>query len=180
MRCFVFFYVEISAFNRIIAHITYVSLCIWLWLHVDKVPRLKKYKTYNCIYIEFIYLWKMKFQLKIDKFTPYFFYFYEESLSDMESCPSRILLWILWSNLITWKQLTPWWRHQMETFSASLTLCSGNSPVPSEFPAQRPVTRSFDVFFDLRPIKQLSKQSLRWWFETPSGSLWRHWNVIVA
>ena len=40
-----------------------------------------------------------------------------------------------------------WWRHQMETFSALLALCAGNSPVPGEFPAQRPVTRSFHVFF---------------------------------
>ena len=40
----------------------------------------------------------------------------------------------------------PWWRHQMETFSALLVICAGNSPVPGEFPAQRPVTRSFDVF----------------------------------
>ena len=38
----------------------------------------------------------------------------------------------------------------METFSALLALCEGNSPVVGEFPAQRPVTRSFDVFFDLR------------------------------
>ena len=38
-----------------------------------------------------------------------------------------------------------WWRHQMETFSALLALCAGNSPVSGEFPAQRPVTRSFDV-----------------------------------
>ena len=38
----------------------------------------------------------------------------------------------------------------METFSALLAICAGNSPVPGEFPAQRPVTRSFDVFFDLR------------------------------
>ena len=43
-----------------------------------------------------------------------------------------------------------WWRHQMETFSALLALCAGNSPVTVEFPAQRPVTRSFDVFLDLR------------------------------
>ena len=43
-----------------------------------------------------------------------------------------------------------WWRHQMETFSALLVLCAGNSPVPGEFPAERPVTRSFDIFFDLR------------------------------
>ena len=34
----------------------------------------------------------------------------------------------------------------METFSALLALCVGNSPVSGEFPAQRPVTRSFDVF----------------------------------
>ena len=43
-----------------------------------------------------------------------------------------------------------WWRYQMETFSALLALCAGNSPVTSEFPSQRPVTRSFDVLFDLR------------------------------
>ena len=34
----------------------------------------------------------------------------------------------------------------METFSALLTICAGNSPVAGEFPAQRPVTRSFDIF----------------------------------
>ena len=27
-----------------------------------------------------------------------------------------------------------WWRHQMETFSASLAICAGNSPVSGEFP----------------------------------------------
>ena len=43
-----------------------------------------------------------------------------------------------------------WWRHQIETFSALLAICAGNSPIPGEFPAQKPVTRSFDVFFDLR------------------------------
>ena len=52
-----------------------------------------------------------------------------------------------------------WWRHQMETFSALLAICAGNSPVPGEFPTQRPLTLSFDVFFDLRPNKRLSKQS---------------------
>ena len=46
----------------------------------------------------------------------------------------------------------------METFSALLALCVGNSPVTVEFPAQRPVTRSFDVFIDLRLNKPLSKQ----------------------
>ena len=50
-----------------------------------------------------------------------------------------------------------WWRHPMEIFSALRAICAGNSSVPGEFPAQRPVTRSFDVFFDLRLNKQLSK-----------------------
>ena len=72
-----------------------------------------------------------------------------------------------------------WWRHQMETFSALLAICAGNSPVPGEFPAQRPVTRSFDVFFDLRLNKRLSKQSWGWWSETLSRPLWRHRNVNV-
>ena len=51
-----------------------------------------------------------------------------------------------------------WWRHQMETFSTLLAIFAGNSPVTGEFPAQRPVTQSFDVFFDLRPNERLSKQ----------------------
>ena len=62
-------------------------------------------------------------------------------------------------------------------FSALLAFCAGDSPVTSEFSAQRPVTRSFDVFFHLCPNKQLSKQSWGWWFETPLRSLWRHCNV---
>ena len=67
-----------------------------------------------------------------------------------------------------------WWRHQMETFSAWLAICAGNSPVPGEFPTQRPVTRSFDVFFDLHLNKRLSKQSWGWWFEALSCPFWRH------
>ena len=71
-----------------------------------------------------------------------------------------------------------WWRHQMATFSALLTICAVNSPVTGEFPAQRPVARSFDVFFDLRLNKRLSKQWWGWWFETPLGPSWRHCNGI--
>ena len=67
-----------------------------------------------------------------------------------------------------------WWRHRMETFSALLAICAGNSPVPGEFPAQKPVTRSFDVFFDLRLNKRLSKQSRGSCFETLSRPLLRH------
>ena len=56
-----------------------------------------------------------------------------------------------------------------------MTLWNGNIfRVTDEFPPQRPVTRSFDVFFDMRMKKRLSKQSRRRWFETPSRSLWRN------
>ena len=74
--------------------------------------------------------------------------------------------------------LRTWWRHQMETFSALLAICAGNSPVTGEFPAHRPVTQSFDVFFDLRLYHQLSKQWRHRWFETPWCSLWCHCNEI--
>ena len=47
-----------------------------------------------------------------------------------------------------------------------------------EFPAQRPVARSFDVFFDQWLNKRLRKQSWGWWFETLSRPLWRHCNEI--
>ena len=76
------------------------------------------------------------------------------------------------------KWASTWWRHQMETFSALLAICAGNSPVPGDFPAQRPVTRSFDVFFDLRLNKRLSKQSWGWWSETISRPLWRYRNEV--
>ena len=63
------------------------------------------------------------------------------------------------------------WHEKMMTSSNGnifrvIGLCAGNSPVTGEFPAQWPVTRSYDVFFDLRLNKRLSKQSWGWWFET--------------
>ena len=82
------------------------------------------------------------------------------------------------SNCIPQYPCLTWWRHQMEIFSALLAICAGNSPVTGEFPTQRPVTRSFDVYFDLRPNERLSKQWGGWWFERLSRSLWRHRNEI--
>ena len=72
-----------------------------------------------------------------------------------------------------------WWRHRMESFSALLAICAGNSPASGEFPTQRPVTRSFDVFCDLCLNTRLRKQSWGWWFETLSRPLWRHRNGWV-
>ena len=70
-------------------------------------------------------------------------------------------------DVIKWKPFPRYW-----------PFVSGNSPVTSEFPAQKPVTRSFDVFFYMRLNKRLSKQSWGWWFDTPSQPLWRHWDAL--
>ena len=88
---------------------------------------------------------------------------------------------ILWhspnDNFYPWYEL----EHYMMT-SSNGNICRitgllcGEFTGPGEFPAQRPVTWSFDVFFHLRLNKRLSKQSWGWWFETPSRPLWRQCN----
>ena len=60
-------------------------------------------------------------------------------------------------------------------FRVTGPLC-GEFTGTGEIPAQRPVTRSFDVFFGLRLNKRLSKQPWGRWFKTPSWSLWRYCN----
>ena len=72
---------------------------------------------------------------------------------------------LLHDDVIKWKHFPRYW-----------PLC-GEFTGPGEFPAQWPVTRSFDVFFDLRLNKRLSKQPWGWWFQTPSWSLWHQCNV---
>ena len=67
----------------------------------------------------------------------------------------------------------------METLFVLLALCEGNPPVTGGHPSERPVARSFDVFFDLRLNKWLIKHSRRRWFETLSGSLWFHCHVFA-
>ena len=63
----------------------------------------------------------------------------------------------------------------METFSALLAICAGNSLVSGEFPAQRPVSRSFDIFFDLRWINRWVNNG-----EAGDSRLYRaHYDVIV-
>ena len=96
-------------------------------------------------------------------------------------CSRRKYAWVcdIWPSIFSDTAMS-WWRHQMETFSALLALCAGKSPITGEIPAQRPVTRSFDVLFDLRLNKRLSKQWWGWWFETPSRSLWRHCSGSTA
>ena len=75
-----------------------------------------------------------------------------------------------WAHPVTSHDDVIKWKH----FRVTGPLCGESG----EFPSQRPVTRSFDVFFYLRLNKQLSKQSWGWWSETPSRSSWRRCNVL--
>ena len=97
-----------------------------------------------------------------------------ENDRQMGAVLSRPLFWYVGLHVqcihYVW-QMTSW----MKTFPALLALCAENSPFTGEFPTQRPVKRSFNVFFDLRRKKRLSKQSWSWWFET---SLWRNCNEV--
>ena len=68
----------------------------------------------------------------------------------------------------------------MTSSNGNIFRVTGHLSGPGEFPTQRPVTRSFDVFFGLHPNKRLSKQWWGWWFETLSRVLWRHRNVAVS
>ena len=113
--------------------------------------------------------------------SPFPSHFWETLLlALMKKHPHCHILWTL--GLLLYRMiLLP--KHNLYTMTSS----NGNNlqvtgPLCGEFtghqwiPAQRPETRGFDVLFDLRPNKWLSKQSWGWWFETPSYPLWRHCN----
>ena len=115
--------------------------------------------------------------------TPSHFYIYWRINASFGISCTRLHLgtvaikYLIFEHIVLIDILRTWWRYQMETFSGLLALCEGNLSVTDGFPSQRPVTQSFDVFFDLRPNKRLSKQLRRRWFETPSRSLCRHCDV---
>ena len=78
--------------------------------------------------------------------------------------PQEYVVMVTWSN--------------KNIFQVTGPLC-GNSPVTVEFLSQRPVMRSFDVFFDLQLNKGWSKQSWLQRSETPLCSLWCHCNLAL-
>ena len=108
----------------------FVDICLFsdgVCYPLSRLPKLLKYHTM----VTFISMWDM----------------YVTSVNTMVSLHTNnsafISYWML-------PELhCAWWRHQIEIFSALLAICAGNSPVTGEFPTQRPVTRGFDVFFDL-------------------------------
>ena len=89
-----------------------------------------------------------------------------------------------------WRHCNDQSRSQLGIFGSMITSSNGNifrvtGPLWEEFtghrgPSQRPVTRGFDVLFDLRLNKRLGKPSRRWWFKTPSRSVWCHCNMDVT
>ena len=79
----------------------------------------------------------------------------------------QYMLTTIHDDVIKWKHFPRYWPF-VRVIHRSLV----NSPT------QRPVTQSFDVFFDLCKNKWLSKHSWGWWFETPSRPLWRHCNEV--
>ena len=146
------------------------------WVLILDVKVCHKTRWYLCAFVETkkhrcirnIYTCLMKrLAFKIMRWSPNI----QSKLKDLST--SEISSWVCPFNLMWILIVKPWWRHQMKAFSALLNICAGNSPVPGEFLAQRPVTRSFDVFSDLRLNKSMSKQWWGWWFET---LLWRHCN----
>ena len=86
------------------------------------------------------YVWKSKHQKTTVVCCTYSIY---------EACTQCHIWMSLLLSILTDINIS-WWRHQMETFSASQAIYAWNSLITGEFPAKRPVTRSYDVFFDLR------------------------------
>ena len=87
-------------------------------------------------------------------------------------------------NFFTWVSISWQLRHQKIMMTSSngtifrvTDPLSGEFTGPGEFPAQKPVKRSFDVFFEPRLNERLNKQPWGWWFKTPPLSLWRQCNV---
>ena len=161
------------------------TICLWPWMnHLPPVWWSNfRFGFFNVSLCVSLVSWKRIFLLIFSFYSCFKHYpvlpnifsemLYFQILSALYShFPQTLSLFFPISTMICfdiWNDLShnSWWRHQMEAFSALLAICAGNSPVPGEFPTQRPVTRSFDIFFDLRPNKRLSKQWWGWWFETP-------------
>ena len=98
-----------------------------------------------------------------------------ENIGDVEYIPLNInRVWFHFGWLCSYHHMI---MSSNENIFRVTGLCEGNSPVTGEFPAQRPVTRSFDIFFDLCLNNGWpNNQSWSWWFEMPSHPLWHHCN----
>ena len=120
-----------------------------------------------------LYMYMSYFVMCISQYQP---------LTDAPYSPKlfRLLHWHWDSRIIApfpikyRKNLDTWWRHQIGTFSALLVLCAGNSPVTGKFPAQRPVTWSFGVFFVLFTFRWCRHNWLRKALRDVTIVTWAH------
>ena len=93
-----------------------------------------------------------------------------------DNLPAHVACLYLWDSLPSSMLFPMMTSSNGNIFRVTGPLC-GEFTGPGEFPTQRPVTRSFDVYFDLRLNKRLYKQSWGWWFEMLLCPLWRHSNA---
>ena len=153
-------------------HVIMIIKWFWLdltWHNIKRASDDKSMSLSRVIHCSFRGTWESNMTWKFSglvfiPFTPKFIIFTPNHCTTLSRSYVRL------------KRIVSRWRHQMETFSALLTLSEGNHQSPVDIRPQRPVTCSFDVFFDLRLNKRGSKKSRSWWFEAPSRSLWRHCN----
>ena len=134
----------------------------------DKTPML----TNTCMYIWFAGFY-CYFEMSI--FVP----FTPVTVTRPQSKRTQVCIYGLWDFVAILKSLFLYSGLNMMT-SSNGTIFRVTGHFLGEFPAQRPVTRSFDVFFDLRLKKPLSKQPWGWWFETLSCLLWGQCNEPSA
>ena len=147
-------------------------------LHKDNCKTRFKLWDFGVPYISDLTVYPTRWWLSLRKYHPI------STRDHGKPCKNRCNLWshTCYNWFESWQVIHPLTRvYRMMTssngniFRVTGPLC-GEFTGPGEFPTQRPVTRSFDVFFDLRLNKRLSTQPRGWWFETPSWSLWRHRN----
>ena len=159
--------------------ISSIKIILYKFYNVEKTPMSQKTPLFTLSSLSTLGLASANFNIIQHIMLPY--------LDIQRYATPGSLIRVIIPNILhkqTHSNITTIDHHFMMTSSSEnifglLALCVGSSPVTGEIPSQRPVTRSFDVSFDLRPNIWLKKQLWCWWFETPSRSLWRHCNVLA-
>ena len=174
------------------------SYCVdrWFYLHLPEIVDIRvteyvlfqvslaKFYMIECwlslCYTKSTYLWSMNKNIKWYQDVSYYsgeqwveYQSYRGTFADLYhpewlSRPREKLGVTKHVDVIKWKHFPRYWSLLWEF------------TVHRWIPSQMPVTRSFDIFFDLHLNKRLSKQSLGWWFGTPSRSFWRHLFALVT
>ena len=145
-------YIPYHVYNSLLQRNYEESACmIWSWFAWYDIPGVVRER------------WTSNYMIMVVICSQHIWGLLQCSIRSLITCPGGQLLEVMWINQLYWVtqnytdthrdneiRYDATWRHQMETFSATPAFCVGNSPFTGEFPAQRPVKRSFDVFFDPR------------------------------